>query len=298
VSVPATSFTTKQLRVTFTLGAGNNSFQGNNNQLVLTGLRTIATISGAFSVLTQLDLQVYGMLDTDMNALSVFTITGQPTAIGQNFVLLEGNQGNGWFTLFHGLIIEGGPEYRGMPEVFFHCQAIPAPYLLGKGATEVLSYQAGAAVSDVCQSIASSMGCSFQNSGVDATIAAGAYFAGAPLDQLQALHDKADGSFNWTIDPTDTLVITPSGAPRDGGTKVVLTPDGGLVGYPTAETFGIGVVALFDPSMLLGTQIQIRDSDIPFANGVWFPYDITYQLESLQFGGQWLASMHLQAVPQ
>jgi len=296
------SFQTKELRVTFTLGQGGNTFPGTtSNQLVLTGLRTIATISGAFGFLTQLDLEVYGMRSDDMNALSVITgVPGFPTAIGKNQVLLEGNQGSGWFTLFNGLILEGGPEYRQMPEVFYHCQAVPAPYFQGIGTSTPLSYPSGAQVSQVASDIASTMGMNVQNNGVTGSVPKGAYFPGAPLDQLKQLSANS-GQFAWTIDPantnstTGTLVLMAKNQPRTGGTSLTLSPTSGLIGYPTIESFGIGIVALFDPALLLGAQFAISGSDIPAANGTWMAYQLSYQLEQLAFGGQWFAAMHCMA---
>lgn len=300
------SFTQKQLRVTFSLGDQTASFPGGGNQVVLTGLRTVASISGSVGFLSQLDLQVYGMLASDMNALSVISVPNQPTAIGKNQVLLEGNQGgpnDQWYTIFNGLIIEGGPEYRGMPEVFFHCQAVPIAYFTGKGQTNPLSYQSGAQLSDVLGSISSSMGTGTpQLNGVSGSVPAGSYFPGTPLDQLHALKAKSGNAFDWTIDPSNTLVTLPvsngTPQPRQGGTQLVLTPTSGLVGYPTAEIMGIGVVALFDPALLgLGTQFQIQGSDIPKANGTWLAYSMSLALEALKLGGgQWHASMHCAAV--
>lgn len=292
MSVPA-SFVTRQLRATFTLGQGGNVFPGTtSNQLVLTGLRMLANITAAFELLTQLDLQVYGMAAQDMNALSVITgVQGYPTAIARNQVLLEGNQGAGWYTLFNGLILEAGPEYRGMPEVFFRCQAIPAPYFQGVGTSTPLSYPNGAQVASVAGTIASSMGMQLQNNGVTASIPAGSYFPGAPLDQLNQLAANSN-AFSWTIDASNTLVLMPKYQPRAGGTVRTLSPDAGLVGYPTIESFGIGIVALFDPSLLVGAQFAISGSAIPAANGTWMAYQAQYELDALTFSGQWMASMH------
>jgi hypothetical protein len=298
------SFQSKQLRVTFTLGNTNATFAGtSSNQLVLTNLRTLALMSGALGFLWQLDLQVYGMRPQDMNALTVITVPGQPTAIGKNQVLLEGNQGDGqWYTLFNGIIIEGGPEYRTMPEVFYHCQAVPLAYFAGKAPTSPLSYQAGAQVSQVVSTIGQTLGvATTQTNGVSGSVATGAYLAGSPIDQLSALKAKSGNAFDWTIDPDNTLQVIPANpyAPRAGGTQFILSPTTGLVGYPTPEVMGIGVVALFEPALLgLGSQIEIKDSDIPAANGLWMAYSMDLQLEAVRLsGGQWYASMHCIALP-
>ena len=297
------SFGEKKLRVTFTLGQGQNAFAGTGgNQLILTGLRTLATIGGAFNLLTQLDLVIYGMKADDMNALSVIRgVPGFPSSMNQNNVLLEGsvNAGQTWFTLFDGQIVEGGPDYRGMPEVFYHCQAMPSVYFPGQTPPEqaYLSYPAGASVATVASAIATLLGGTLDNNGVTATVPKGTYLHGTALDMLDQLIKKSGNAFTFTIDPDNTLVIMPPNQPRTGGVQLVLSPASGLVGYPTIEQMGIGIIALFDPAMLLGNPIVVNGSDIPAANGAWLPYDITYQLEQLAFGGQWFAAMRLQTAP-
>jgi hypothetical protein len=300
-----TSFGAKSLRTTFYLGAGSAaSFSSGANQLVLTGLRTLANIQGAFNFLTQLDLQVYGMALEDMNALSAISgWQGYPTAIGKNYVLLEGSQdgGTSWFTLFYGVIVEGGPILEGMPETYFHCQAMPAYYLPGKqpiagGA----SWPSGATHREVASVYTSAMGAGLQLNGVAGTIPKGAYLAGSPIDMAQKHVQLGGGAFSIVFDPigtptggiSGTLALIPKGGSRSIPSGVTLTPTTGLIGFPTIEALGIGVVAYFNPAMLVGSLFTISDSLITPANGSWIPYQQTLQLESLNLGSSnWFARM-------
>lgn len=293
-----TAFLQKLLRVTFKLTSGNATFANGTNTLVLTQIRIAANTTGAVQFLTQCDLQLYGMLQQDMNSLSVLRgPVSSPAALSFSTVLLEANAGDGnWVTIFSGNIIEAGPEYRGMPEVFFHCQAITNGYVQGLAPTDALSYPDGAQVHDVAGTIADSMGLILQNHGVSASVQPGSYFPGAPKDQLERLHQNS-GQFDWATDPT-TLAIVPTNQPRTQKAGIVLTPDSGLIGYPTIESLGIGVVALFNPLFLISSQFTIADSDVVGANGDWIPYRVQHQLDSLKFGGQWFTSMQcIQVAP-
>jgi hypothetical protein len=298
-----TSFTEKQLRTTFTLGDKTATFQGTAaNQLVLAGMRTVASLQGALGYLWQMDLQVYGMRQQDMNALSVIGVLDKPTQIGQNSVLLEGNQGDGsgWFKIFDGIIIEGGPEYRTMPEVYFHCQAVPGAYYAGQQPTAPLSYKGSTSIVTIAGQIASKLGVQLKTNGVSGTLPNGGYFPKTPIDQLDYLKSKS-GTFDYTIDPgTNTLNLFPVNqqtkqvSPRSDVPVLVISPSTGLIGYPTAEVMGIGVVALFHPTLLnLGTQFHVTDSEIAGANGYWLAYQQSLALEAFKLGGnQWFASMH------
>lgn len=303
-----TSFSAKSLRTTFFLGAGSTAtFSSGANQLVLTGLRTVANIQAAVNFLSQLDLQIYGMSLEDMEALSTISgWAGYPTALGKNYVLLEASQdgGESWFTMFYGLILEAGPILEGMPETYFHCQAMPAAYLAGvQPVPGGLSYPNGATVPQVAGAIAGKMSASLELNGVGGNIPKGAYMAGSALDMLKKLPQLAGNTFATTIDstgspggPTGTIALIPKGGSRSIPSGVTLTPQTGLVGYPTIETFGIGVTAYFDPALKLGSVFSISGSSFRPANGSWIPYAQNIQLESLKLGSSnWFARMQCAA---
>lgn len=304
----ATSFQAKSLRVTFYLGAGSAaSFSSGANKLVLTGLRTAANIQATLNFVPQLDLEVYGMALEDMEALSAISgWAGYPTAIGKNYVLLEASVNNGasWFQLFHGIIVEGGPVLQGMPETYFHCQAKPSLYLPGKQPVPGgLSWPNGATHQQVAGAIASAMGAGLQVNGVAGTIPKGAYMAGSPLDMAQKHIQLSGNAFSMAFDSngtpggsTGTLALIQKNGSRSIPSGVTLTPTTGLVGFPTIESFGIGVVCYYNPAILLGSLFAISGSNFRPANGSWIPYQQTIQLDSLNLGSSnWFARMQCSA---
>ncbi len=284
----ATTFqSTKQLRVTLTLG--NGTFPGTgNNTLVLTNLRIIATIESVVRFATQCDVQIFGMRQEDMNALTVLFFGPTPSIQLNNTIQLEANGGDGWTQVFYGTIIQGSPDYRGVPDVPFHIQA-RFGYFAGAAATAPLSYPNGATVAQAIQTIASTMNIQFQNNGVTATISAGSYFPGSPWDQVRAICSAAD--VDW-YDENLTLIITPKGQPRQATQPITLTLQSGLIGFPRIEVGGIGIDAYFNPALLNGALLQVADTIVPAANGTWLPYSMTHNLESWAPGGRWQSSIH------
>jgi hypothetical protein len=283
------SFTIKRLRVTFILAQGGNTFPGTGtNTLVVDSLRTVADLKGALAFLPQLDLEVYGMRQQDMNALSVIRFGVDAQAVPNNIVTLEADSGSGYTQVFTGTIIEASPEYRGAPDVYFHLQAMTG-YLGGITPAPPLSYPSGVSVASALQSVANAIGVGFINNGVTATLSGARYWPGSAGDQLKAICDATNTDFYF--DASSNLVIAPKGAGHAPPQPIVLTPTTGLIGYPSITASGIHLDALFNPAFLLGQNITVQGSEVPNANGDWVPFSVNYQLESLKFGGQWMASM-------
>jgi len=153
----------KQLRVTLTLSPQNSNgvFPGtNSNTLVLTGLRTIASIQTVPGVPTGADVKIFGMRQADMNALTTifFNASGGPrNVIVYNNIIIEANSGDGWTQGFSGMIVEAQPEYRGAPMVYFNIQAVlgyqhqitPVPPSTYKGTVDAASIMETLAASTV-----------------------------------------------------------------------------------------------------------------------------------------------------
>ncbi len=281
----ATSFATeKQLRVTLTLGKSGATFpQTGDNTLVLTNMRMAATVQGVVRFATQVDLNIYGMRQPDMNALTVLYFGPNPSIQLNNTVLIEANGGDGWTQVFFGTIIQGSPDYRNVPDVPFHIQA-RFGYFAGIAPLPALSYPNGVSVASAVQTLANEMNMQFQNNGVTATLSSGSYFPGSPWEQLRAICAAADVDYYTDI---NTIAICPKGAPRNNTPTILLTPETGLIGYPRIEVGGIGVDCYYNPAIQNGGIIQISGSDLPAANGPWLPYALMHYLSSWTPGGRW-----------
>jgi Baseplate hub gp41 len=286
----ATSFqATKRLRVTFTLGTAGAFFPNTeDNTLQLTDMRIVAQVESVVRFATQLDLNIYGMHQQDMNQLTVLFFGQQPTRQLNNTVLLEANGGDGWNQVFFGTIINGSPDYRNLPDVPFHVQA-RFGYFAGAAVTTPLSYPQGATVAQAVQTIANAMNLQFQNNGVTATLSPGSYIPGSPWDQLKSVCSGADIDF---YTEGNVLAIAPKGAPRTQPQTITVTPSNGLMGYPRIEVAGIGFDCLYTPAIANGALVALADTDVPAANGTWLPYSASHMLESWKPGGRWQSSLH------
>lgn len=298
--MPSSSYTIKQLRITFTLSNGAN-FNAGNDKLVLANLRAEAIIKGGMlPSYPDATLRVYGMLQQDMNQLAALTF--QPQGVNPNNVQIEADSGNGFTTVFSGQIYSAFTDYNGAPEVALVVQA----RVLGLQAistAQATSYTGGTDVATIVSAIAAKMGFSFQNNGVSAQLS-NPYYPGTLTQQLSDVCDDA-GIDLYTDQIDGVIVISPHGMPRNTP-RYSLSPTTGLVNYPTVDSQGLlKVRSQFNPAFRLGGVITIEGSDVVIdqnqtqqtilqrANGTWQVYDLVHTLEALKFGGAWFSDIGL-----
>ena len=294
------SFTAKQLRVTFTLSDTTASFNGNNNVLVLAGLRTVARINASgFPAFPEATLEVYGMAVSDMQVLS--SLSRNLNGTQPDNVRIDANSGAGWSTVYEGQIVSAYIDYSGAPDVCFRVQSRYLGFQSINPA-QVTSYRANADCALVISDIVAKMGQTFVNHGVNITLPK-PYFAGTLTDQLKAAVEAAGISMYFN-EATHTIHIAPQGtALKDD--PFVITPQSGLVGYPVPDSRGfINARTLFHSVLRLGSPVTIQGSDVVIdakqpstynsrADGQWFVSAITHTLEAVKYGGAWFSDMLL-----
>lgn len=287
------SFTKKQLRATLTLALPGAVFPTtNSNTITIDNLRMMAQIEAVQSVANTLDLKIYGMLATDMNALTI-SWAKKPSGdnpeniVPQNTVVLEANDGSGWSQVFSGIFLEAQPEYRGAPNVYFHIVGMTG-YNAALTPATPLSFPGAFDVAGAVQSIVQAMGFNFENNGVNISLSGG-YLPGTLFDQLNALCVTA--GIVYYIQGNTIAICTNDGS-RNNIPLVVLNKDSGLMGYPVIDRFGITVDCLFNPGITNGGDIKV-ESDIPAANGLWTPFKYTHSLSALMPDGPWLSAVSM-----
>lgn len=285
------SFTSKALRVTLILTAPNAHF-GNtgNNTLILTGLRMRAKLSGAGNQAITLTLMIFGMLPTDMNQLTVIWAAGVggPTGFSANTVRLESNDGSGWFTIFEGTINQAQPDYRGIPAANFALQATTGYAQQILTAQPTSSPQASASIAQLAATLVAGMGYKLENNGVTGTISQ-PYLPGTLMDQFRALCSHANIDFYFA--PGNIIAITPRNTQRASVPSVVLSPSSGLKGYPVIQQYGLLIECEFNPAIQLAGAVTVKESDVPSANGIWYPYQFDHDLASLDPDGPWFSTL-------
>lgn len=281
------SFTEKLLTVTFTLGTDQQSqqqrtFTGTGkSSLSLSGLRAHARISRAGApVKGELDLQVWGMTLSQMNDLITQAQIAQPLT-GPNFVTVEAGDAEGGQSLvWSDAILNGWIDLK-QPEVSFRVTSMGGQ-LPAMTPAPGLSYPGSVAIASVMSTLAQRMNLTFENHGVNGSLRQPHFFGTA---YEQARQCAEEGGFNMTVD-NGVLAIWPAGGARNPSVTVALSPDTGMIGYPTFNPVGITVKTVYNKDITFGGQIQVT-SQIAQACGVWSVQRIDHDLSSLLPRGPW-----------
>ena len=272
----------KQLRFVITLGTGKFG-SSDANVITLQGYRATVDIDKAGGMMMgTLRARIYGVLQADMN--SITTLQWKPQSIIPNTVEVFAIDGVAETLVFAGNIVNAWADYQSMPDVFLHIQAQAAFLNLVKPVPP-RSFAGQVDVASVMASIATDMGYTFENNGVDTQLA-DVYLANTGLEQAKELA-RAAGCDLYLDDKI--LAITPPNVPRKTQIPTVSSATG-LVGYPTFDGVGVNFQTLFNPAIVFGGSGKI-ESDVQQAAGEWVVTSVSYRLESERPGGSWFASV-------
>lgn len=280
------SFTEKKLRATIVLADDSSTVftATGDNTLVIDELRMAASVVHNARQATQMSLNIWGMLEADMNALTAAWL--DPESIRDNMITLEADSGDGYRLVFTGTILEAQPDFRRVPDVPFTILAMIG-YYQSINVADALSFQGAVDIDVLGRYFADKLNMSYVNVGAKAVLN-DPYFPGTVFDQLRSacIAAKVDFYFQGR-----TLVFAPLLQAQSEQPAVVLTPDTGLIGYPMFTRQGLIVTAIYDAAFQCASMIEIQDSQVKGANGRWYPYSMELSLNSLVPNGVWLAVM-------
>jgi hypothetical protein len=142
---------------------------------------------------------------------------------------------------------------------------------------------------EVLQQLAGQAGLNFVNNGVSVQLSK-PYYSGAIRTQIQECIE--DAGISGIIDD-GTLTIWPGNGARAGSVPLI-SPETGMVGYPTYTGTGIVVNTMFNPNVLSGAEVEVKSS-LPQACGHWNVVTLVHDLESEVPNGKWFTQMQLAA---
>lgn len=274
----------KSLELTITLGTGTFG-EDVGDTVTLSGFRMTAdAIYAGGDSMGRCQLRVYGIRDDVMNKLT--TIGPVNTAIkAKNSILLAaGDAQVGMTAIFTGTILDAWADYNGAPDVAFNIIAF-AGLAAAVKPVAATSYKGAVDVATILQEIATNeMGLAFENNGVDAKLSS-PYLSGTALTKVRAVCNAA--GVQWAID-RDKLVVWTEKTARQGDAPII-SPDTGMVGYPSLSSKGMTVKMLFNPNIQIGADIQVQSS-VPMACGKWRVYNVAHNLSCQLQDGAWFTT--------
>jgi hypothetical protein len=282
----------RKLRATITLAAIEGQSQqtfkntGGADTVVIENLRMSAEIlhAGGRSDGT-LDLTIYGLLKSTINRLS--TLGMRINMVPQNKIVLEaGDDQSGMATVFTGYVLAALANFNAQPDVSFHLSAhtlTPQAVAPAKAS----SFKGSADVATIMSGFATLMGLKFENNGVQVTLS-NPYYSGSVKTQAQACVD--DAGIAWNHGDLGILAIWPKFGSR-GGVVPLISPQTGMIGYPTYSALGVDVETLYNPSIGFGQKIQVQSS-LQAACGIYSVCGLAHHLESEMPDGKWFSTIN------
>lgn len=280
------NFTEKKLQVKIVLADDTTTVftATGDNTLIVDRLRMSVNVTASANQASQAVVNIWGMLESDMNALTVaFQTFG---ALRQNYIEIRADNGNGYRLVFTGTIIEAQPDFRRAPDVSFQILAMFG-YFKQIELAQAISFPNATDIDVFGRYFADQLGMSYVNQGAKATLT-NQYCPGTVFDQLRQVAQAARINFYFQ---GSVLVFAPLGLPNEQVPAVVLSPTTGLIGYPMYSRQGLVVTAIYDPAFQCASFIEIQDSKVKNANGRWYPFSMEFNLQSNLPNGQWIATL-------
>ncbi len=250
----------RQIQPIITLAAAAGTSFNGNDTAKYDGLRVRVSISkGGTPQLDTAEIRIWGMPLSDMNAVSRL---GKPlTWTRDNQITINaGDTDSGMSQVFTGSMNSAYVDFQ-PPEASLNIMAISRLVELTK-AVPPSSFPGNASIDTIGNAIATKMGLGFQNSGVNWQTN-NAYFTGSAKAQMDAVAKAAN--CQWTPNGGSNgnlLEVWPKGVPR-GSSGITLSPQSGLIGYPTFQDVGVLLRHLYVPGIGFGQSFQLQSSILP-----------------------------------
>ena len=288
------AFTRKTIEVTITIGGGNNVGSVPTSTMVLTGYRVQANLQsyGGDSQGT-LQMRIYGVSLDLANQLTCIGPIQDQVRGGNSVQVAVGDWGDALTTVFIGTIDAAWANFR-PPDMCLEVTAYSAGYasVLPISAT---SFNGFATVDQIMTAIVNTMNLTdpnlklgYKNNGVSSGLT-NVYLPGTGVDQIRECAKAANIDYNISL---NTLTISPKDTPiPTAGAVPIITPQTGLVGYPTFSQSGIELTTAFLPNIKQGSNVIVQGSVIVAANATWFVRGVNHDLESETPGGAWFTQL-------
>lgn len=310
----AASFQQRGLRFTFKMRTGSFSGEGEPDTVVYDGFRSSVQIQapGGWQYSTA-TASIKGMALDVMQRLTIINFTNME--LQRNEITIEATGLDGEYSvLFIGTIANAYIDYMGAPDVAFNIEAYQL--LIDSTTTaKPTSWPGANKVSEIATSLAGKFGYRLENHGVESTVT-DQVLTGSYYGQLKSLCEIARCEF-WPDARAGAVYISPLGSPLNVP-EVAISPDTGLIGWPTPNHLGVDVTCLYNPEIRHGAPIKLTTSAavsgqstaIPEGQtqnsqgqqisltGKWYVIGISTLLDCETPGGAWFQYLTCSPTPQ
>lgn len=279
------TFKKRKIDVTIYQKGGGTASEAPSDPVTLTGYRC-NLIYQQYNTTSQgrLDMVIYGMPMEMMNRLTQIGMV-RNVVYNNPIIVTAGSEGEPLRTVYRGCILEATSNFDGMPDVSMFITALSMlPSAIAPSVPR--SYKGAVDVATVLQDIAASMGVTYSGPQKMGISLSSPYFSGTDYDQFVACVRASNVN---AVIVNGTMEVWPSGGfvPSD---PILISPQTGLVGYPSFSRNGVLLRTLFNSNVRLGHQVRVESSLTP-ACGLWNVFCIRHELSSETPNGPWFTQI-------
>lgn len=281
----AKSFTKKCLRVDVVLGEG--TFDGEHNSKSFEGLETSVSIEKpGLPDKNTAKVTIIGMSLDDMRQLTMLAF--KPLQSQKNVIsIFAGDAEQGMEQCFLGEITAAHADFQSAPTIKMNIEAAAGAYASLKAESPV-AVKGSQTAASLIEQFAKDSGYAFENKGVNSSVK-NAVFNGSPTEKAYAVARQVGAEL--IIDDGKFILLPFDKGRQEEGNAVLLTPETGMLGYPSFSNDGVSVTCLYNPALELGGMVKI-ESIVPGATGVWKIVKLSHELNAYgRQGGAWFSQV-------
>lgn len=279
------SFTRKCLRVDVVLGEG--TFDGTHNAKSFEGLETTVSIDKpGLPDQNKAKVVIIGMALDDMRQLTMLAF--KPLKSQKNLIsIYAGDAENGMEQCFYGEITSANADFSSAPTIKMNIEAAAGAYAALK-AESPIAVKGQQTAASLIEQIAKENGYTFENKGVASSVK-NAVFNGSPIEKAYSIARQVNAEL--LIDDGKFVLLPYDKGRNEEGNAVLLTPETGMLGYPSFNNDGVSVKCLYNPALELGGMVKI-ESIVPGASGVWKITKLSHELAAYgRQSGTWYSQI-------
>lgn len=231
---------------------------------------------------SQIDLSIFNV-NQDLTQMIVGQGFSTPRITNAVVSVLAG-AANEQTQIYQGTIYDAFVDYNQMPDVPLRIKST-STYFYRVKPVAPNSYINGVDVAEVIKGLAKACNYTFVNHGVS-VILKDMYLCGSAIEQIMDCVDAAD--IGCTIHNGVVEISRKGDFLSDVVTEI--SPETGLIGYPTVTNSGVLVNMVFSPKLRRLNRVNIKSGN-KAANGLFTIRTMEHNISTKTPGGSWLTSM-------
>lgn len=224
------------------------------------------------AVMNKARISLANLARADVEYLTSFTSWALEIEKRKRIRLFAGYEGQNVGLLFDGDITSAQPTIP--PDEWLEIEALSGFYDNQNVAS--ISIEGETSFQEICEKVAQELGLSLRFYVKNNRMVEGFTYQGGARNIIYKLNDLFQAC---AYQDGQTLYVRDLAQEFDGNAKLI-NEESGLIGIPKPGPLGVDLTVLLDPTIELGKPIKLESKRIPAANGVYYPYALTYEGES------------------